>query len=126
MYNPERDLREIHRYHDRVHQFFYLCIPGALWCIEQLTIGGVGEKIAHVISTHGVPNTVNTIPLAIALGLWGLPFEASEYSMAGLKQHIRDYRERSGDMKLPITYTWVDNTVNTIMKFAHDRSPLPR
>jgi hypothetical protein len=126
MHNPERDLHEIHKYHDRVQQYFYLCVPGALWFIEQLTIGGMGEKIAHVVNTHAAPNTINTLPLAIALGLWALPFEAAESNMAGLKESIRNYREKSGDMTLPVKYTWVDNTVNTIMKFAHDRSPLPR
>lgn len=126
MNSLERDLQIINGYHECVQKFFYASVPGAIWTLYQLTLGGLGEKLINSLQTNVAQVTPSEmIFLAVSFAVWLYPFEYAEQNMVRLKQSVRDYRIRSGDENLPITYTPVDYIVNTVMKFAFEKSPMP-
>ncbi len=126
MNTPDRYLADINRYHERVQNFFYASVPGALGVLYYLTLGGVGERMINSVQTNiSQVKSGEMIPLAIAFGLWALPFELAEHNMTKLKQSLRDYKVNSENRPLPIRYTLVDYFVNTVMKIAFDKSPMP-
>ena len=117
----DRDLQEILYLQKEVQKFFSLSIPGFLWFLGMFTAGGVGQKIVDgVTQHHSVPEALH---LVIPFALWLVLFEQSEKNMEILKQKLREYIHTHGTN--PVSYTGVEHTVNFIMKWLWDNSPLP-
>ena len=117
----DRDLQEISRLRNEVRKFFLLSVPGCLWFIGMLTVGGVGQKIVEGgMQYRPIPEALQ---LVIPLALWLFILEESEKNMEKLKQRLRTYIHVHGTN--PISYTGIERTVNIIMWLFWDKSPLP-
>lgn len=120
--NPyaERDIGAIRELNTKAHLWFAASVPGAIGLIQQLTSGVLAENFIH----HRMePN--ESILLGLGFALWWVPFELSEYAISHMKEKIRSHLAYSGETESPISYSPIIRGVNTVMKIAHDRTPLP-